>query len=141
MKTKSIFLSLLVSALLITGCSKKNPGTQKLDIPPVTNPETNTQLTDVFPINESDGLGASNYGFINYSGEVYQGMLNDPSIEKIPAGYVQTKAAFIPEKSIHNTQMFRKEEYRKEMEVIERELKDFLYDFPYEKEVEMDKTF
>jgi len=48
---------------------------------------------------------------------------------------------FIPEKSIHNTQMFRKEEYRDEMEIIERELKEYLYDFPYVKEVDLDKSF
>ena len=97
MKSKLIIISLIVSALFLAGCSKEGSDIQNPDIPLVADPETNTQLTDVFPINESDGLGASNYGFINYSGEVYQGMLNDPSIEKIPAGYVQTKAAFIPE--------------------------------------------
>ena len=51
------------------------------------------------------------------------------------------RTCFVPERSIHNTQMFRKPEYRAEMEIIENELKEYLYEFPYEKEVEMDKSF
>lgn len=34
--------------------------------------------------------------------------------------------------SIKNTQLFRKKEYREECKVIEKELKKYLYEFPYE---------
>lgn len=46
--------------------------------------------------------------------------------------HINKKTRFIPEKSIKNTQLFRKEEYREESKIIEKELKKYLYDFPYE---------
>lgn len=46
-----------------------------------------------------------------------------------------------PERSIQNTQLFRKEEYRAEMEIIEEQLADFLYDFPYERKIDLTKVF
>ncbi len=43
------------------------------------------------------------------------------------------KSCFNPEKSIYNTQLFlKKQEYLEESEYIARELKDYIYDFPYE---------
>ena len=40
---------------------------------------------------------------------------------------------FNPERSIYNTQLFLKnDEYKSECAVIEEELKEYLYDFPYE---------
>lgn len=46
-----------------------------------------------------------------------------------------------PKRSIHNTQLFLREEYRKEAEIMERELKEFLYDFPYQREIDIAKVF
>ena len=46
--------------------------------------------------------------------------------------HINKKTRFIPEMSIKNTQLFRKEEYREECKVIEKELKKYLYEFPYE---------
>lgn len=46
--------------------------------------------------------------------------------------HINKKTRFIPELSIKNTQLFRKEEYREESKIIEKKLKDYLYDFPYE---------
>ena len=46
--------------------------------------------------------------------------------------HINKKNRFIPEMSIKNTQLFRKEEYREECKVIEKELKKYLYEFPYE---------
>ena len=45
--------------------------------------------------------------------------------------HINKKTRFIPEMSIKNTQLFRKEEYREECKVIEKELKKYLYEFPY----------
>ena len=46
-----------------------------------------------------------------------------------------------PKRSIHNTQLFLREEYRKEAEIMERELTEFLYDFPYQREIDIAKVF
>lgn len=46
-----------------------------------------------------------------------------------------------PERSIHNTQLFLREEYRKEAKIMERELKEFLYEFPYQREIDIAKVF
>lgn len=46
--------------------------------------------------------------------------------------HISPKKRFIPELSIKNTQVFNgKEEYKKEIKVIEKELTEYLYDFPY----------
>lgn len=55
--------------------------------------------------------------------------------------HTSAKSMFNPNKSIHNTQLFRKPEYADEMEIIQKELKEYLYDFPYEIEVELKKVF
>lgn len=46
-----------------------------------------------------------------------------------------------PQKSINNTQLFLHEAYREEAKVIEERLAEYLYDFPYVREPEVDKVF
>lgn len=46
--------------------------------------------------------------------------------------HINKKTRFIPELSIKNTQLFRKDEYLEESRIIEKELKEYLYNFPYE---------
>ena len=46
--------------------------------------------------------------------------------------HINKKTRFIPEMSIKNTQLFRKKEYQEETRIIEKKLKNYLYDFPYE---------
>jgi HAD superfamily hydrolase (TIGR01509 family) len=62
--------------------------------------------------------------------------LEDKEITKFlgfkESDHINKKNRFIPEMSIKNTQLFRKEEYREECKVIEKELKKYLYVFPYE---------
>ncbi len=48
-----------------------------------------------------------------------------------PNDHINPKKAFNPDISINNTQLFRLEKYKEEVSVIEQELKDYLYDFPY----------
>ena len=55
--------------------------------------------------------------------------------------HVRQRESFDPEKSIHNTQLFRSGRYQKEMKIIEDELSEYLYDFPYEIDVELGKVF
>ena len=46
--------------------------------------------------------------------------------------HINPKSRFNPEISIKNTQLFNKKEYIKEVKIIEKELSNYLYDFPYE---------
>lgn len=46
--------------------------------------------------------------------------------------HINKKKRFNPDLSIKNTQLFRKEEYKEEIAIIEKELKDYLYDFKEE---------
>ena len=46
--------------------------------------------------------------------------------------HVNKKVRFNPDVSIKNTQLFRKEEYKEEIKMIEKKLKKYLYDFPTE---------
>lgn len=55
--------------------------------------------------------------------------------------HVRVKESLDPARSIHNTQLFRRAEYRKEVEIIETELNEYLYDFPYGREIDMKKVF
>lgn len=49
---------------------------------------------------------------------------------------------FIPEKSIENTQLFlTNEKYLEEAKIIEKELKEYLYHFPYERKPNCSKSF
>ena len=45
--------------------------------------------------------------------------------------HINKKTKFNPDISINNTQLFRNYENQEEMEIIERELKEYLYDFPF----------
>ena len=46
--------------------------------------------------------------------------------------HTNKKGRFDPNISIKNTQLFRKEEYREEIEIIESRLQRYLYNFPTE---------
>lgn len=46
--------------------------------------------------------------------------------------HINKKTRFKPELSIKNTQLFRDKKYLNENKIIEKELKEYLYDFPYE---------
>ena len=51
------------------------------------------------------------------------------------------KTMFNPQKSINNTQLFMLNKYREEAKIIERELPEFLYDFPYINSTDVEKSF
>ena len=55
--------------------------------------------------------------------------------------HTKPRTMFNPDKSIHNTQLFRSRDYKEEIQIIETELGEFLYDFPYEINVELEKVF
>ena len=44
--------------------------------------------------------------------------------------HIYKKTKFIPEISIKNTQIFKNENYKAEVEIIEKELSEYLYQFP-----------
>ena len=46
--------------------------------------------------------------------------------------HINKKTRFNPDISIKNTQLFRKEEYEKQIKIIEKKLKKYLYNFPTE---------
>jgi len=46
--------------------------------------------------------------------------------------HINKKSRFNPDISIKNTQLFRNSKYQEEVAIIEKELQDYLYDFPYE---------
>lgn len=54
--------------------------------------------------------------------------------------HVNKKSRFNPEISIKNTQLFNNAKYKKEIEIIEKELKEYLYDFPYSLENQVANT-
>jgi hypothetical protein len=63
----------------------------------------------------------------------------DKTLEKImkflnfsKENHIYPKTKFKPEKSINNTQVFRNKRFKKEIDVIEKKLSNYLYDFPYE---------
>ena len=51
------------------------------------------------------------------------------------------KQKFNPEKSINNTQLFIKDEYKAEASIIEKNLSEFLYDFPYANDADVTQSF
>lgn len=55
--------------------------------------------------------------------------------------HIARQKYFNPELSIYNTQLFLKKEYQREMAIIEKELPEFLYDFPYVHSTDMEKVF
>lgn len=54
--------------------------------------------------------------------------------------HVNKRKRFNPDLSIKNTQLFRKPEYQEEIKIIAKELKKYLYDFPYELENHVSDT-
>ncbi|HBC84642.1 MAG TPA: hypothetical protein DCZ30_04295 [Clostridiales bacterium] len=55
--------------------------------------------------------------------------------------HINKKKRFIPELSIKNTQIFNSsDKYNEEMKIIEEELKDYLYDFPYKLDNKVEDT-
>ena len=48
---------------------------------------------------------------------------------------------FNPEKSIHNTQLFRNPSYAAEVEIIENKLGAYLFDFPYVHKADEQNSF
>lgn len=72
----------------------------------------------------------------------------DETVERImdilgvdKAKHIEKKHNFNPDKSINNTQLFNKEAYKIEAEVIEEELKEYIYDFPYKNDADMNQSF
>ena len=57
------------------------------------------------------------------------------------ACHSKKKQMFNPERSINNTQLFMKDKYKKEVEIIERELSEFIYEFPYINDADISKSF
>ncbi|MEG0328549.1 MAG: sulfotransferase domain-containing protein [Erysipelothrix sp.] len=72
--------------------------------------------------------------------ETVQDIMN--LLELSEADHIRKKQKFNPDKSIENTQIYlNRPEFAEELAIIERELGDYLYDFPYEREANFDKTF
>lgn len=73
---------------------------------------------------------------IHFEDLVYQYDKSKKQIEKFinlnSNNQYKKKRFFNPDDSIKNTQVFRRDEYKEEISIIEKELKDYLYDFPYE---------
>lgn len=55
--------------------------------------------------------------------------------------HIRKKEKLNPNISINNTQLFRKDIYKEESVVIETKLEEFLYDFPYSVNVDMNQSF
>lgn len=55
--------------------------------------------------------------------------------------HIKKGAFFKPEKSINNTQLFLDEKYKKEVSIIEQQLPEFLYRFPYARKSQIEKVF
>ncbi|MBQ7233688.1 MAG: hypothetical protein IJX07_10830 [Bacillales bacterium] len=61
--------------------------------------------------------------------------------ECVPA-HILKKKYFVPEKSINNTQVFYNQSiYQDEAKIIEELLPEYLYDFPYHREVQREEMF
>lgn len=54
--------------------------------------------------------------------------------------HIYKKKRFNPDLSIKNTQLFRNDKYKEEIDIIEKELVKYLYEFPYELENEVKNT-
>ena len=73
----------------------------------------------------------------------------DETVKKIfddlgwdPATHLRKKEKFNPARSINNTQLFLQNDvYRKECEIISKNLPEYLYDFPYEIEHNVKEVF
>lgn len=60
---------------------------------------------------------------------------------KLPE-HLRKKQLFDPDRSIENTQIFAgREDFKKEMKIIEEMLPEYLYSFPYERKTDLSKSF
>lgn len=57
------------------------------------------------------------------------------------SAHIHKKQFFCPEVSIENTQLFLNASYKEESQVIQEQLPEYLYDFPYQREPQLNKTF
>lgn len=71
----------------------------------------------------------------------------DETIEKIEkfmgfkkTDHINPRSRFNPDISIKNTQLFNEKKYTEERKIIEKKLKDYLYDFPYELDNKVEET-
>lgn len=82
---------------------------------------------------------------LNFEDLIYGYDATKKQIEKClglnPSEHIAPKTKFNPEISINNTQLFTNMLYKKEVDVIEKELPDFLYNFPYEKTPKENQAF
>lgn len=61
--------------------------------------------------------------------------------EAVPE-HLRKRSCFDPDKSIHNTQMFyNQEQYKEESDIIEKQLSEYLYQFPYHHEAKREEMF
>lgn len=58
-----------------------------------------------------------------------------------PKDHIRKKEKFDPSRSINNTQLFRKDEYKAEAAVIEKELEEYIYSFPYDNDADIKQSF
>ena len=58
-----------------------------------------------------------------------------------PEKHIRKKQLFRPDESINNTQLFTDPRFRSETEIIQRELDEFLYQFPYKHEIDIKHIF
>lgn len=81
---------------------------------------------------------------VNFEDLIYEYDKTVSKIEKF-LGYkkedhINKKKRFIPDLSMKNTQLFNNEKYTEEVKVIEKQLKEYLYNFPYQLNNEVDNT-
>lgn len=73
---------------------------------------------------------------INFEDLIYRYDETKEKIEKFVGlnklDHVKPKKYLDPEVSIKNTQLFRRDEFIEEVKIMEKELKEYFYDFPYE---------
>lgn len=73
--------------------------------------------------------------------EMVQNILGQGTDGQVPK-HIKKKALFNPDKSIENTQLFNgSDRFRSEVMIIEENLSEYLYDFPYKRETDLTKTF
>lgn len=81
---------------------------------------------------------------IKFEDLIYQYDKTIDQIEKFmkfdKSDHIKPLTRFNPKISIKNTQLFNCKEYEKEAKIIEKELKEYLYDFPYELNNDIEET-
>lgn len=59
----------------------------------------------------------------------------------LPEQHARKRMYFDPDRSVFNTQLFLDEKYRDEIQIIEKKLGKYLYDFPYKIDLDYSKMF